>query len=312
MQRIVIFYVLPSLAIVLLAIATLVLIRYNFSNKVIANLLTGIFVGTATTFVTIIVGLKPTVIEKAFVTSIVMDEVQHQPVGVDNARTSTEQRLRWMGMLGYPMRNDKEGNSILTIQLPRNEKETLSYCAELIQYSILQAIRETQRNSNALAGNAEGNNWFVDASLHRPILPPKKQKYESKDVEALASNRFSNSDFQDKLWEVLPLILPKGTRVGLEHLPSSPEKGVETFKIIIEKPQYFIIEFKIQPTMYPAQGTRLREFNVPEEMIKNTRPFFFIVEVKATLPAMTAENPLRGEYQKWIEWTLNEVEKSLT
>jgi len=312
MQKIFTLY-LPGIGLLLLLAATFVLASYNFNTKVQSLILTGIIVGTATTFVTLVVGLKPTTIERSFITSVVMNEAEHLPIFVANPSTTLEQRLSKLMTLGRPMRRNSSGASILSLQAPSNFDETIMYAGELTQYAIFRAIQEMHLKSEGSAMRTESGHTFVEPMIHRPMLPPFKKKFFKKDLEnTLAQNRFSNSEMEDFNWENTPLVLPEGTVTSFEHIPTSPETGPETYKLILRKPQFFEIEFIIKPSLIPGQGAVPRGISLSPEMERQSRVYYFVIDMKAILPGITAENPHREEYKNWIEWVLAEVESRLT
>lgn len=303
---------LPIAAIFLLLIATGVLAYYNWNTKIHSLLLTGLFVGTATAFVTIVVGLKEDAIERTFITHVIMDEGQHLPVFVARQPDPLDRRLSQLLTWGNPMRKNGTGTLVSTIKLPSNFDETITYASELLQYSLLHVIQEMHLKIEGSAMTVEASGWVIDPIIHRPVFPPTPKKYLRNDLDVvLKSNRFSNSDSEDFNWENIPLTLPENTTIDLVHIPTSPETGPETHKLILKKPNYFEIVFTIQPSIQPGQGALPRGVSLSPDLVKQSRAYYYVINCKAVLSPITAGNSERDNYKKWIEWMFSEIQNRL-
>ena len=109
--------------------------------------------------------------------------------------------------------------------------------AELIQYRILCQIQDSSRG-----GSKQG--WVVGRlqkpQLFHPFKPTDIERIPARNLapSVRAANRFASGIMSQARWdeESSYVGLPAGTELQLEHVPSSPEAGVERRRIVISKP----------------------------------------------------------------------------
>lgn len=132
MVKIIIFS--ASIGTLLLVLATIGLVVLNWSDKVWNPLLSLFFVGTLTTFVTVLVILKESKEETAFTTSVIVDEDEHLPLLVFPQPQNLELTLRLsdLAMLSRPVIQDGD-KTVMTVPRPTNHEETSRFCGELLQ-----------------------------------------------------------------------------------------------------------------------------------------------------------------------------------
>jgi hypothetical protein len=102
----------------LLFCATVILVYFNWSEKVFAPIYSILLVGTATALVTVLLTVKETTIESVFTTSMILNEEQGAPPMIipdtNPANFKITSRLSEYVRLGQPARN-QEGRTVITI-----------------------------------------------------------------------------------------------------------------------------------------------------------------------------------------------------
>jgi hypothetical protein len=294
-----------SVGFLLLFSATFALVLLNWSEKTLTPVLSIALVGTATTLAAVGVGLKSTKVESAFTISVVLDTVAGTPpfLNVDPNNTRLSDRLSDFLRLGQPAIN-QNGKTVVTIQKPNDEGERFTFCGELLQYYLLRTIRSLQRGGWK-AGMHYGTSM---ASLTNPMKLSNTQDYPGNSfLGVLAANRFSNSDMERFEWEGLNFPLPKDTKVTLIHLP--PGEGVEKFIVRLAKPQFFVIDFTVEPLLGTGLGILPKGVSTtPPEEAARCETYQFRITMLGTFEWITAGNRQTQEYKDWVAWMFSNLQ----
>jgi len=133
----------------------------------------------------------------------------------------------------------------------------------------------------------------------------------------VAVNRFSDSDLERFKWEHGHLPLPKGTRVTLIHVASSPASGPEKFILRLKKPLFFEMDFVVEPivttgTGEPPIGWLPPGVRLAPELAARCETYEFQITMRATFERVTAGNSEAQEYKDWADWLFSRVRDELS
>lgn len=209
--------------------------------------------------------------------------------------------------LGHPAVT-RNGNTVITIDKPKTEDESFTYCGELLQYHLLHTIEKLQRGGWIVAQTGTS----VRATVSTPMKLSWVDDYPGrKFLPIVASNRFSKSDMERFWWEHGHFPLPKNTTVSLIHQPSSPSTGTEKHIIRLEKPLFFRIDFVIEPLPATGEGVLPEGLRVNPEIAAHWRTYPFQFTMRATFEKITAGNWQTEEYKNWADWLFSGLRESL-
>jgi hypothetical protein len=295
----------------LLFIATIYLVKLNWSTKIITPP-SVIFLGAVvTTFITILLFLKETKIEAAFSASVIIDKTQNLPAMLPFNRENEKVSLRLSNVasLGRPF-IEIDGKSQLTIKTPSNFDEINQFCQELLTYKIFRDIERIQRLGWTISTSAT----TVTGKINTPVKLSESEAYSGAKLQELAAqNRFSSGLSQQFELEMGKLVIPLGTTVRFASVPSSPKTGPSKHKLILEKPNFFTIEIVVEgigsvniPPTFPA-GVK-----IPNEQIHNYQTYLFVVRMNAVFEKWTAENWRTEEYKNWTTWIFTQLQEELS
>ena len=303
------------LGIIFLIVATGILVYFNFKNPDIsAKIFSGILVGAATIFVSIYFSLSSFEVKRTFITSIIMDEGEHLPVNIfpQGYEKTINKRLEEIYELSTPRRavNGTSGKTELTIERPETSDDTSKFLMDLLQYKIVVDLASMQRPSETIS-------WYVvddkiknaPPGINRPFKPADSVKIQGKTIlDIFSDNQFAKGIRQTFRWENGFLFLPESTELSLEYVPSSKQTGVKKSKVILIKPNYFKVEFTIEPMGGGVQGVP-KGLIINEETEERSKTYYFIVTMTANFEKITAGNPKTIEYKKWTEWIFEKTEE---
>lgn len=293
----------------LMLIATITLVVLNWSEKVLAPVLSILLVGTATTLGAVLITLKRSTLESSFPTSLVFDEDQGAPVLViaDPMNFRLTSRLMDLSRLGRPATNCN-GKTVITITKPNNDDERFAFCGELLQYQILRIIQKLQRGGWSVGqlGGSSTANVFETMRLSNIQDYPGRQF-----LSVIASNRFSDSDAELFWWEHGHFPLPKNTQVQFIHQASSATSGPEKHIVRFEKPLFFRFDFVVEPLGATGAGVLPQGLALDPVVAAHCRTFSFKVAMEATFDRVTAGNWQTAEYKEWANWLLMRLRESL-
>lgn len=279
---------LSSTSLIILIIVTAILVKMNWSEKLLSPLLSIALVGTVTTFITVLIMLKESTIEKDLSTVIVIDERTNLPPFISYSDTNEQNnRLSGYNTLANPI-EVLNGKQTAYFETPKNFEETIGFCEELLQYKLFKDIVEMQTPKIATTQGLAG----VSSTVYKPFklttgknIPLKEYSIELDPI------RFSKKARERFNWDHIYFKLPAGTNVSFEKIPSSETSGVEKHKIILQKLYFFKIEITIET--FGATGLNSVPLGLqiePVEAIKTCKTYFFLISLKATFERFTAGN----------------------
>jgi len=259
----------------------------------------------------VLVGLKPSSIESAFATSVVLDTVAGAPpfLTVDAAnKPEVSDRFSDFLRLGRPAVSE-DGKTVVTIQAPNNESERFTFCGELIQYYLVRTIQRLQKGGWK-AGMVQG---VSTAKISTPMKLSKMQDYPGEIfLSIVAENRFSNSDMEHFGWKHVHFFLPKDTQVKLIHTASSPSEGVEKFIVRLTKPNFFVISFVVEPLLGTGAGILPKGVSASTGAVAvNYQTYQFKVTMLANFEWITAANAQTQEYKDWANWLFSNLQERI-
>ena len=289
---------------------TIILVIWNWSERTLAPVLSILVVGTATMLAAVLVGLKPSTIESAFTTSVVLDTVAGTPpfLTVDPNKPEVMDRFSDFLRIGQPAVN-QNGKTVVTIQQPKNEAERFTFCGELIQYYLVRSIQRLQKGGWK-AGMVNG---ISTAKVTTPMKLSKIQDYPGEIfLNIVATNRFSNSDMERFDWKSVHFFLPRDTQVKLIHTPSSPSDGVEKFLVRLEKPRFFVIDFTVEPLLGTGSGVLPKGVSAASGTVAaNNQTYQYKVTMLAKFEWITAGNQQTQEYKDWANWLFSNLQERI-
>ena len=296
----------------LLAAATCILARMNWNDKLSGQILSLAFVGTATAFVTVWLSLKGSSEKTEFLTSIVFDDRTHLPpmiMPTPPINVVTD-RLSELDRLAHPARNQPAGPPRLTVKLPTTASDRLDFGAELLQYLIVAEITRLQYSSARVRTLRAANGRMVtQGSTYTPVALSKSERIPGKAVyEILKVNRFSDSDFEEHVWEDLLLRVPPGTVLSIPFRKGGDGIGPDTWMVVLNKPNFFTLAIEIAP--YTGSGTPSEPNGViaPLADAEFWRTYTYRIRMDVTFEKLTSGNRRTDEYRQWTEQIIRALE----
>jgi len=183
--------ILGTLGCVLLLVATAVLVRMNWSERLLTPLVSILLGGTVTTFITVTALLKETRIEKAAATFLVFDLDEGMPLHVfpyrDAPRQKLIKRLASTGTLGRPMKGNFYGKEIsFDVERVKDESQVLDFMGELLQLKLLLDLAELSRERLETSWNPREGLGSPRLSL--PYSLKSRQRLTGEDLAKLIDN----------------------------------------------------------------------------------------------------------------------------
>ena len=299
--------------IILLGIATLLLAKQNWNEKLYGPLLSLAVVGIATAFVTIWLPLKETQEEVQFSTSLALVEPQHLPPMVvpDGALTRVMERLSDLHKFSQPRRL-KDGQYQVNVSPPKTSEEITKYCGELLQYAFVSQFHSLQTPHHGFKSlRAADGQQYVSSAAYIPYKLSEVEKIPGSNVLVrLRSNRFSDGENFTLSWQRTALPVPPGTELSIHYIPSSGETGPEKHVVVLEKPQFFSYRIVIEasfggigPVSAPS-GVKL-----PSEETRNWQTHTFRIIIRSKFEKLTSGNWRMEEYKAWLKTLTTAIEE---
>jgi len=295
---------------VLLVAATVILLWFNWNEKIYGSFFTILGVGFATALASILIGLHETKIDLAFVTSMLIDVEDNEPPPVHVTEENHKLGMRLMDfhqLMPFPFKLTPEGVQKVEIQKPSNEDERQSFCGELLQYYLLQSIQTLQQ------GRISRLTVTKTSILTSTPIPFKLSKTEDYGhgslLPVVAVNRFSTGEQQEQWWKMAPFPLPARTAVTLVHEAAS-STGPEMFIVRLKKVHYFQIDIAVH-MIGPTDIGVLPKGVTLHESYKNKkiRTYHVQVVMSATFDKLTAGSKEAEEYKAWTSWLFENLQE---
>ena len=244
-------------AVLLLCIATAILVKFNWSEKLYSPLLSIWLAGLVTTFITVLLMSKGETFGRSFTTFIVVNAETHLPPVLlfnPSNMTGLMGRLSDYLMLAQPKIQDETGSELVLFEGPRTDEDETTFYEELLQYKILMQIMDID-NPNQWVSTAVGGQGFA-VSNNRPFKLTEADNKPLKDVAPeVTQNRFSRNPVEEARIKLYSSRLPRDTTIELRRIKSSEKPGDEKPLMIVTKPHFFTLEIVIRPGMGSAIGS---------------------------------------------------------
>jgi hypothetical protein len=130
-------------------------------------------------------------------------------------------------------------------------------------------------------------------------------------LSALEGNRFSKGQVEIFGWENSKLALPNGTKIILEHIPSSSQTGPDKHLVILEKPYFFRIEIGIQPMGASSFSVFPAGVSVQDQNRSTSRVYVFGVSLNAKFEKITSGNSRTENHKEWVSWLFSEIKNRI-
>jgi hypothetical protein len=291
-----------------LAGVTLYLVFLNWNSELGGTLLSVVLGGAVALFIAVFSQLKETSVARRFIVEIPFDTstgFPQSPIGTPPNDASELARFLWLSRLHsiavQPHFPTIQPGQSATVDLRTKAKavsdeEMFVACSQLLQYKLLEDIRDNQAVSGARPPVVDGHEI---PSVQAPELVAAVEDYPSASVQALlTTNRYNSPN--PMLWENRTLRVPARARIQVRPVPSSEATGVRKDLIIVERPNYFRSVITIE-----ALGAG----GVGRSPIKNVR---LAVSMRATMFKLTAGSSYSADAKAWSEWLFRMLEEANT
>lgn len=288
--------------IVVLLIMTIVLVWMNRSPKVYNPIVTGLLIGTTTSFAAILFMLKETEIEKSFATFILVNEKSKLPAHIKYNTHRKYKRLNQYALL--TIRRTVNGKPVYLFDPPSTHDETATICQEALQYILFKEIVTMQKEGTEITlgrGSASG-------IIRKPLKVSDAVKTNLMEYKSFATNRFSVIATQGFTRGDTTVTFPEGTTVEFLTVAKSETNPIQ-HKIILHKRYFFTVEITISKiaivrAAYIPFGLEVS----PHEGSTNTFAYSFLVSLKAKFERLTSANERSVEYLAWVDWVFRNIE----
>jgi hypothetical protein len=271
---------------ILLTIATIYLTFINRTPKIYGPAFSILLGAVVTTFVTIIILLKPSNMTERFPISIVLDSKTKLPFLMEESKRPFFQRD--FEHLAFTQHNAK---------LSTNEKITDFY-TELLQYGLIKQC--------FLIFNADYGIGVRKTNTHAVVQPivrsPLRPQYSTKMLCPAVAKMLSGNRFVENFWNIddpeICLPIPAGAKLSFPNSRS----------FIFERSGYYKIEISIKHIGGSA--------GVPAHLsdkIQRTdvETIAFIINLEANFDKFTAESPYTTDAKTWTETLFTRLKNEL-
>lgn len=297
-----------------LVVATIWLIALNWSDKVYGPLLSLLFVGALTTFITVYLSLKESNDEVVFTTSVVMNTEDQLPFFIipDPKNLKITKRFSNLSSLGRPARNN-DGMKSIVIERPINYEETSKFCGELLQYKIIRDIYDLQKRKSGMSESIGENNRVIKTEVFVPYKLTETTIIDGKNIyQTISKNRFANSDMEQFDWENTSYPFPKNTSLEFDYVHSSESTGVMKHKILLKNPNFFNIEITIEPMISSGLPSLPEGLQLSMEEVQKSITYNFEITMKAKFEKWTSGNWRTDEYKEWAKRLFSGIRNNLS
>lgn len=306
--------VISLFAVLLLCVATVILVRFNWSEKLYSPLLSIFIAGLVTTFITVLLMSKGETFGKSFTTFIVVNTDTHlPPPQLYDPSHPTRLMARLTDYVGLSVRTmpDETGKEIAFFDAPHNESDETTFYEELLQYRILMEIID-MHNPNQWISTAVGGQGFA-VSDNRPFeLTEPDNKPLINVVPEVTRNRFSRNPVEQEKIKLYKSRLPRDTTIDLEQIKSSKKSSDEKQSVILTKPHFFTLEIIIKPATGSAIGSLPPGSGVLPELIAKCKTLAFEIAMTAKFEKLTGGNYRTEELKNWAKWVFSQLERKFS
>jgi hypothetical protein len=294
------------LSFVLLLTVTIVLARLNWNDEVRGRVYSIVLGGTGALLLAILSALKPSSFQKAFVAPVPFNDAAGGPplvVGSSNPRWGELAILAKPAIL-------KDGKTVVTVSTPTTLGEQFTFCGELIQYEVVKRIRDLSKGGRpTISITPKGAEGTLSPGME---LPSGVQIPGSSYTSEISKNRFSVSSSEQFYWKVAVFVLPPGTKMTLDRIPTSPGTGAEKFVVRLQKQMFFTFEVSIGALPSSGPGAPPASLELPEGIKQGTQTFFYQITTRAQFERLTSGSKEAGEYRAWLEWLAARLQEQMS
>ncbi|HRH50582.1 MAG TPA: hypothetical protein PLP23_17640 [Panacibacter sp.] len=274
----------------LLLIITIILIYFNWGEKIKTPILSLFVIWTGTSFVTIFLMLKETRQEENFASYLIIDKRTLVPA---NTWQMDRHGIDYSEVQKHKI-NPRNGDIIHPFDEPKDEKTSIEFNSKLLLYELYREIYALQYEQQ---GMKVDNNGF-EYQLRKPFPQIELVKIPFKSYEKdVKDNPFITSEVEKYWIEQQPLLLPKGTFVSLNT--KTNDKGKQEYSLLIKKNYFFSLEINVHPCII-SDALPKNQVIIPE-MRPYCKTYIYPITLKATFDRLTAGNINTEKYKDWVK-----------
>ena len=306
--------VISLFAVLLLCVATAILVRFNWSEKLYSPLLSIFIAGLVTTFITVLLMSKGETFGRSFTSFIVVNTETHLPPLLffnPSNKTKLMGRLSDYLMLAQPKIQDETGSERVLFEGPRTDEDETTFYEELLQYKILMEIIDIH-NPNQWVSTAVGGQGFAVSDNRSFTLTESDKKPLMDVVPEVTTNRFSRNPVEEMSIKLYKSRLPRDTTIELKQIKSSGKQGDEQHLVTVTKPYFFTLEIVIKPGMGSGVGSLPPGSGVVPELMAKCKTLAFEISMTAKFEKLTGGNYRTEELKNWAKWVFSQLESKFS
>ena len=249
---------------------------------------------------------RPLRIRRAFPASIVFNEAENLPQVFFDFDSDIGQRLASKSSIARPYQNI-DGKAVLMVPVPITDDQKFLYGVDALQCKMLVDICGAQRGGSVQGWSAKKG--VIPTKITTPNTPEPITRIPGTAIlDALAQNRFAQSDMTRAQFEYSQIPFPSGTSIRLETQPSRPGVGPEQRRVVVAIPGKATIVVSVEPLPAFGPGALPQGVSVPDGALKYCRTFTFSVRVDAEILRSENHADVIQDYKAWIEWLASELQ----
>lgn len=248
----------------------------------------------------------PLKIRRAFPASIIFNEVDNLPQVFFDFDSDIGQRLASKSSIARPYQNIG-GTAVLMIPVPSTDEQKFLHGIDALQCKILVDICGAQRGGSVQGWSAKKG--VIPTRITTPNTPEPISRIPGTVIlDAMAQNRFAQSDMTRAQFEYSQIPFPTGTSIRLETQPSQPGVGPEQRRVVVTITGKATIVVSVEPLAAFGPGALSQGVSVPEGVLEYCRTFTFSVRVDAEILRSKNHADVVQDYTAWIEWLASELQ----
>jgi hypothetical protein len=298
-------------AVGLLGIATTILARYNWNDKLAGQLISVAIVGTATAFVTVVLSFRDVSDDWAFSTSVAIDQLDGKPPRTESGMYSN--RITWRAKAladtsrSFPEDAARESQS----KTLHGGSEPFNYVSELLQYQIVNDIREMQTNHGTSMPVAKrGNGVAVFTTRLKNAKRPTNVRAvpATQWNSAVQSNRFVKS-FVNAPWDEVVYTIPEGVTLELGKFGKSGASDPPLYYTIrLARAGYFEFTISIYTASANDGGVIPNGLQIDDIIARRCQLYYSDIWMHLHIERLTSGGDLSAAYERWLREMAAEVE----